>query len=100
MPARAGKAPGGRVPVGTASEEKASEGRDLVRTLDRLGGSLAGRIQLLVGKAPLLLGCSLEGGHQTLAGGVRRRCCEEGWFHPYQGTHFCLATWQKAFLIR
>lgn len=86
----------GTDPEGRASAGRASEGRDLVQSLDRPVGSLAGRSQLLVGKAPPLLGCSSEGARRTLVEGVRTRCCEAGWFHPCRGTRSCPATWQWA----
>lgn len=81
--------------MGTAPVGRASEGRDPEQTVELLKGSLAGCSQVLVDKAPLALGCRLEGAHQTLVEGVHTRWCEGGLFHPHPGTHFDPASWPR-----
>lgn len=78
----ADKAPEDRVPVGRASEGKASVGRDQGQTRGPPGGNPAVRSRLLVGTVPLGLGCSWEGACRNLAVGVHRHCYEVGWSLP------------------
>lgn len=84
-------------PEGTVPVDRASEGRDRERSLGLPGESQAVRIRaahirLLVGRAPLGLGCSLGGVHRTLAEGVHRHHYEVGWSHPLWDTYSCPGT--------